>query len=100
MARDEQRSFRDKAAAFFLRALGEPTRISVESGTIYRWVIPRKGGHDVNVYITLDSPELPDYAHIMISDPAAKDDQPVKSLMMRREEEFDRVLAEIRRHTG
>ncbi|HYE61354.1 MAG TPA: hypothetical protein VD997_05105 [Phycisphaerales bacterium] len=90
------RSFREKGLDYFTQALGPPTEIPVDNGTIYRWKLPRKGTHDVNVYITIDAPELPDIAHIMISDPAKGADEPIKGFTVRNESEFPNVLAYIR----
>jgi hypothetical protein len=89
-------SFRAKALAAFTRLLGEPAAIAVENGTIYRWRRRRKGFHDVNVYITIDAPELPDFAHVMISDPAVRQGEPVRSFMIRGEIEIEPVLAYLR----
>jgi hypothetical protein len=90
------RSFREKGLAFFTRELGEPTHIPVQNGTIYRWALPRKGRNDINIYITIDAPELPNMAHIMISDPAKEADQPIKNFTVRDEAEFPSVIAYIR----
>jgi|GEM_PF-5602459 len=89
------KSFREKGLEFFIRELGEPTHIPVQNGTIYRWALPRKGRNNINIYITIDAPELPNMAHVMISDPAQETD-PLKNFTVRDESEFADVIAYIR----
>lgn len=90
-------TFRDKATAYFMRELGEAVHIEVKEGTIYRWTIRRRDNMDLAIYITLDSPELPDFAHLMISDPGCAGAEPLKSYMLRTEAEFAVALGEIKR---
>jgi hypothetical protein len=92
-------TFREMAAEFFIDALGEPHEIRVEAGVIYRWVIRRPGNLDVAIYVTLDSPELANYAHLLVSDPACGGNDPVQDVMMRTEADFGPALELIRRHT-
>jgi hypothetical protein len=61
-------SLRDYAAEVFTDAFGEPERFRTVDGTLYRWVAK---GADRTIRITLDSPEFPDVAHILISDTRA-----------------------------
>ncbi|HYE60438.1 MAG TPA: hypothetical protein VD997_00455 [Phycisphaerales bacterium] len=90
-------SFREKATEYFIRELGEPVHIQVKEGTIFRWTIRRRDNMDLAIYITLDSPEMPDIAHVMISDPGCIDAEPIKSYTLRTEDEFAMALGEIRR---
>ena len=93
MSGDKGRPFRDKALDFFAAALGTPQKIPVDEGLLlYRWKLERPGQSHVSVYITLDSPETPGIAHILISDPSAKQDDPIRSFVMRHESEFQVVL--------
>ncbi|MCK6477622.1 MAG: hypothetical protein L6Q35_12420 [Phycisphaerales bacterium] len=47
-------------------ALGEPEVSMVRDGEVYRWTLRRR--MDLNFYVTLDSPEHLNLAHIMLSD--------------------------------
>jgi hypothetical protein len=89
-------TFRERALQAFTKLLGEPKHVPVDSGTIYRWRLPRKGRHNVNVYITIDAPELPEFAHVMVSDPSATQGEPVRSFMIRGADEFEAVEAYLR----
>jgi hypothetical protein len=93
------KSFREKGLDYFTRALGEPSHIPVQNGTIYRWALPRKGRNNVHIYITIDAPELPNMAHIMVSDPAQDVDGPLKNFTIRDVAEFEDVVAYIRART-
>ena len=98
MTAEPNAPFRERAPAFFTKALGKPQEVPVESGLLYRWAIARHGSTSLSVYITLDSPEMPDYGHIMISDPSCgPDNEPIKSFIMRTEADFERVLAMIQK---
>jgi hypothetical protein len=94
---DKSQPFRERALAFFKEHLGEPTAIPAEPGFMYRWVLHRKLRPTLNVYITLDSPELLDLAHVMIGDPAVSGEDAIQSFVMRKEEDFHPVLARIRK---
>ena len=91
-------TFRDQAASFFTNALGQPFAIPAPEGLMCRWKFQRQGSTDLVIYITMDSPEMPDIAHIMISDPSCKDSQPITSLVLRKVEDFEPTLEKIRRH--
>jgi hypothetical protein len=77
-------------------AFGAPQRLETESGPLYRWVLRRARGADAHVYITLDSPELPDLAHVLISDPGAKTINPITALTIRTMPEADRLVALVK----
>ena len=49
-----------------LEAFGRAREISLDHGCLYQWVFTRGGRAEV--YVTLDSPEMPRLAHLMISD--------------------------------
>ena len=89
-------SFRELALKAFTEVLGEPKRVPIDTGTIFRWQLPRKGSQDVHVYITIDAPELPDFAHVMVSDPSLTEGEPVRSFMIRQEKEIEPVIAYLR----
>lgn len=94
------RSFREKGLEYFRRHLGEPANIPVDNGTLYRWRLPRLGHPGLHFYVTIDAPELPQLAHIMVSDPAPDSDLPVRSFLVKNEAEFLNVLGFIRTRTG
>jgi hypothetical protein len=76
-----QSTFRDQALERLKAFLGEPEAIRVTGGEMYRWVLRRP--HNLDMYITLDSPEMPDIAHLIVSDPKGMAADPVVSLTMR-----------------
>ena len=89
-------SFREKAISYFYKALGQPEEIPVSNGKLFRWRLPRVGENDVMIYITINSPELPNIAHIMVTDPAEDADEPIKNFVLRDLSALDAVLAYIR----
>ncbi|HYE61345.1 MAG TPA: hypothetical protein VD997_05060 [Phycisphaerales bacterium] len=90
--------FREIVLARLRKELGEPTRTVLETGTVYRWSVRCKGQADVSIYITLDSPELPDYAHLFISDPGRRgpNHEALVSFIFRAESKIPEVLRVIR----
>lgn len=89
-------TFRDKALAFFRAHLGEPYEWEEPPGFTYRWVVRRAERPTMHIYVTLNSPEFANIAHILIADPCAPEDGRLESLTLRREEEFEGVMAMIR----
>ena len=87
-------SFRDRALERLKAVLGDPESIPVQGGTMYRWVLRRP--HGLDVYVTLDSPEMPALAHLIVSDPLGMAVDPVVSITMRTIEEVDRVATKLR----
>jgi hypothetical protein len=83
-----------RALELFVAAFGEAREVQVENGYLYRWVFHRPDKS--TVYITLDSPELPDLAHVMISDPAASAIAPITSVIMRTLPEVEAAIESIR----
>lgn len=95
------RPFREVAKEHFVRAFGEPQHLPTEAGDLYRWVIPIPGTlHTANVYVTIDSPEMPDIAHVLISDPAAGAVEPISSIITRSLEDVDRLIERIKRRVS
>jgi hypothetical protein len=86
---------RDKALEKLVAAFGEPERIPVRGGTIYRWTLERQYG--LHMYVTLDSPERPDLAHLIVSDPKSTAADPVVSIAMWTLPEVDAVIARLRK---
>lgn len=77
------------------QALGEPEISRVESGELYRWTLKR--AYDVTMYITMDSPEHPNLAHIMISDSEKYQPKPVVSHLLYSIQEADQLIERIRK---
>jgi hypothetical protein len=75
------RPFREEALELFQRAFGRPAVIPSPEGNLYRWKLERRAGPHVAIYVTLDSPEQPDLAHIMISHPGHPD--PIMSIVLK-----------------
>ena len=65
-----------------------------EGMAFYRWVLPRRQG--LSVYLTLDSPERTDIAHLLVSDPRQQV-EPVASITMRTLAEVDAAIETIER---
>jgi hypothetical protein len=86
-------SFRDQALERLTAALGPPEAIRVQGGLMYRWVRRRK--HGLDMYITLDSPEMPSLAHLIVSDPLGMTVDPVVSITMRTIAEVERVAHQL-----
>ena len=87
-------NFRDQARDAFIEEFGEPEYISVTGGEIYRWILNRRDASDL--FITIDSPEMPDLCHIMISDPASTAVEPVSSMTLRTLNEIHSVIERVR----
>jgi hypothetical protein len=91
----ENLSFRDRALALLDDAFGRPRVIPVDEGlAFYRWILQRPRG--MSIYLTLDSPERPDIAHLLVSDPKQVL-EPVASITMRTEEEVRIAIELIRK---
>lgn len=69
MSGKQPRPLREYAAAIFTEAFGEPEQFRTTDGTLFRWVVPTNSGDKLR--ITLDSPEFPEMAHFLLSDPKA-----------------------------
>jgi hypothetical protein len=59
--------FREQVIDLFYEAFGEAEVSIIKAGKLYRWSLPR-GPYSIGMFITIDSPEYTDIAHIMISD--------------------------------
>jgi hypothetical protein len=84
------RPFREEALDLLQQAFGRPASIPSPEGSIYRWKLERPGLPHVAVYVTLDSPEQPDLAHIMISQPGHPD--PITSIVMKTTAEVEAAI--------
>jgi hypothetical protein len=93
------RAFRERALERLVAKLGPPEVVPVTPGALYRWILRRP--HGLDMYITLDSPEIPDLAHLIVSDPRSGAADPVASITMHTLAEvdavIDRVLAQWKR---
>lgn len=87
-------SFREQSLTTIVEAFGAPEEIPLSAGKIYRWTLRRDGG--VNVYVTLDSPEFPHIAHLLVAD-LAHAAGPIASLTMRTMEEVRDAVQRIRK---
>jgi hypothetical protein len=88
------RTYRDKVIAMLIDAFGEPEVSSVQSGNIYRWTLHR-GPYGISMFITIDSPEYEDIAHVMISDAAHHQVEPVVSVTTTTIEEAKALIGRI-----
>jgi hypothetical protein len=86
--------FRDRALTVLKEVLGEPERLPATGGVLYRWILERSNG--LSMYVTLDSPEMPELAHLIISDPQSTQNvEPVVSKTMRTIEEVEAIAQEL-----
>ena len=81
---------RDSVREAFEKRFGPPQILDVSSGKIFRWVLQR--ANSMHLYVTLDSPELPDVAHIMISDPSSKAVDPISNRTLSTIEEAEQLI--------
>ena len=79
-------------------ALGEPEVSMVRSGSFYRWTLRRP--YEMNLYVTMDSPEREDLGHIMLSDGPKHQDEPVVDFTLYTLEEADGLLERIMKQWG
>ena len=85
---------RGQIIELFKAELGEPEKSEVQAGSIYRWTLSR-GRYDVAMYVSIDSPEYPDMAHVMISDGQGFQVDPVNSVVLYTLPEAERLLKRI-----
>ena len=90
----EPKSLRDQVIEKFVATLGKPEITEVKLGQIYRWTLDR-GGRYMNVYVTVDSPEFPHLAHIMVSDGASHQVNPIETFTVFTHDEADTLLERI-----
>jgi hypothetical protein len=90
-----QHVFREQVVAKFHAALGEPEISCVRSGRLYRWSLARP--NDLTMYVTINSPERADIAHVMISDGSAHQWEPIVTLTIQTHAEVDSLLGRIAR---
>lgn len=90
---DAPTSLRSQIYARMQAALGIPEISHVSAGDIYRWTLPRH--YDLTLYVTMDSPEHPDLAHIMLSDGPRYQDKPVVSFLVYSLQEADALIVRI-----
>lgn len=86
--------FREWAARQLRSALGEPEVLATAAGDVYRWTLRRDGREPM--YVTLNSPELPELAHVIYTDPEMLRSDPIISRITRTEPEFLVALHDIR----
>lgn len=89
---DEQH-FRPTVFERMRAALGEPEVSKVRDGEVYRWTLRRR--MDLNSYVTLDSPEHHNLAHIMLSDGSRYQSKPILSVVIFTLEEADKLIRRI-----
>jgi hypothetical protein len=75
--------------------LGVPEVAKVRAGELYRWSLVRPD--DLTLYVTMDSPERDDFAHVMLSDGTKYQANAIESLMLYTTEEADMLVARILR---
>jgi hypothetical protein len=74
-------------------AFGLPREIPAGEGMLfYRWLLRRADGD--SIYLTVDSPERTDIAHVLVSDPRQEID-PVASLTIRTMPEVEATIEKI-----
>lgn len=77
-------------------AFGEPQEVlKVIGGEIDRWTLTLTSNPRRTIYITLDSPEMPQLAHVIVSDPGANLADPIGSFSMRTVDEVRSVIKRI-----
>lgn len=86
-------SIRHQIFEMLKAALGEPEVSTVRSGKLYRWTLTRH--NDVNMYITMDSPEREDLAHIMISDSEKRQSKPIESTIVYTLDQAEKLIQHI-----
>lgn len=91
-------SMRAKALVRLTGALGDYSETPIKGGSLYRWTISRPDGS--KLYITLDSPELPNLAHIIISDPSSGAHKPIDAYSATDDEELGAIVDYVRRITA
>jgi hypothetical protein len=87
-------SFREQVVKKFFAAFGDAEVVTVESGNLYRWTL-RRGPYSVSMFVTLDSPEREDIAHVMISDSAHQQVEPVVAVTVYTLNEADALIDRI-----
>ncbi len=78
----EPKTLREQVIEKFIAAFGEPEVASFTPGKIYRWFLRRDSPYAMAMYLTIDSPEFPDMAHVLISDGAAHQAEPLTTASM------------------
>jgi hypothetical protein len=91
-----RKTVRAHVIEMFRAAFGEPEVTTVKSGDIFRWTLSR-GRKAMPMFITVDSPEFPHLAHILISDGSAHQVEPVVALRMYTRGEAEAVIRGITR---
>lgn len=87
-------SIRDQIIAIFCEALGEPEISETNRGSMYYWTLKR-GRYEVSMYVTIDSPEWPDMAHVLVSDSQQFQTDPVVSITVYTIEEARELVKRI-----
>jgi hypothetical protein len=75
----QHKTFREQVIDKFIAAFGEPEVGEFTPGKIYRWCLLR-GPYAMSMFITIDSPEFPEMAHVLISDGAAHQAEPLAAV--------------------
>ena len=89
-------SIRSLMYAKMRAAFGEPEVANVACGELYRWTLVRSP-YGLNMYITWDSPERDDLAHITVSDDTNNQPQPLVSTIVYTRAEADALVQRLRR---
>ncbi len=90
----QEKTFREQVIERLIAALGKPEVARVEAGNLYRWTLNR-GPATISMFVTIDSPEHPHIAHIIVSDGSAYQSQPVITSTVHTLEETDAIIAGI-----
>jgi hypothetical protein len=85
-------TFRDQVVERFIAEFGEPQTVQTVDGAVYRWVL--KTNRDDVIRLTIDAPEFPSMAHLLVSDRAAVID-PLSSIPLRTMPEAEEVVARV-----
>jgi hypothetical protein len=92
----EQKTFRQQVIDKFIAAFGEPEVAVFTPGKIYRWCLLR-GPHAMSMFITIDSPEFPEMAHVLISDGAWHQAEPLVAASVHTLADADLLIERIRK---
>lgn len=90
--------FREWAVRQLRGVFGEPETLHTEAGELYRWTLRRDGREPL--YVSLNSPEMPELAHVICADPEMLLGDPITSRIARTEPELLVALHEIRERWG
>jgi hypothetical protein len=92
----QHKTFREQVIDKFIAAFGEPEVAKFTPGKIYRWCLLR-GPYAMSMFITIDSPEFPDMAHVLISDGALHQAEPLVTASVYTLADADLLIERIRK---